>query len=204
MNELNLYHLFEQILSKSKVIEGRFHVSKTNTAKELNTSNLEEITIDAFGAIKTNRKYPIAILLPPTEILDNYADDEDYTPYQLRMLFLTQTYNGSNGIKSPNFMNNTSQHPVRYDWKDMRECARNFRKAFIAVTENQKKEKYILDGQGEDFIQRLSNIGNDKLSGVIISFKVLLFEPCKLTDYDPDDLENITIEKTDIHPLHKH
>lgn len=203
MNELNLYDLFQQILTKSKVIEGRFHVSSNNVGNELNTSNLEEITRDSFGAICTKRKYPIAILLPPTEIINNYEDNEGYTSYHLRMLFLTQTYNNSRGINSPNFMNNTSQHPIKYDWKDMRECAINFRKAFIIVT-NAQKDKYILDGQGEDSIHRITNIGNDKLSGVIITFKVLLYELCNLTDYETTELDNIIIKNTDIHPLHKY
>lgn len=202
MDELNLYELFKQILEKSKVIEGRFHVATNHAGNDINTENLNEIVKDALGAITSKRKYPLCILLPPVDEVDNYIDNS-FSSYTLTMYFLTQAFNGSNGIKSPNFLNNTSDHSIPLDWKDMRECAMNFRKAFIKITDK-PGYKFIRDCQSKDLISRVSNMGNDNLNGVKITFDIELFTPCQLTDYSVRDLEEIKINLAFLHPLHKH
>ncbi|TWP28438.1 hypothetical protein ETU09_05805 [Apibacter muscae] len=199
MNELNIYDLFQQILSKSKVIEGRFHISSTETGNDINTENLNDINLEAFGDNENKSKYPLCLLLPPVEEVNSF-DELSFTKYYLVMYFLTQSQNDSIGIKNPNFFNNTSNHPLKYDWKDMRECAINFRKAFIKVTE---KENYIRDSQTTDVITRVSKVGNDNLNGVKLTFKINVFEKCGFTDYNEEDLNKIKINKTDLHLQHK-
>lgn len=201
MNELNLYDLFRQILSKSKVIQGRFHVSTNNSGNDLNTENLNEVVKDALGSITSIRKYPLCVLMPPVEELDNYIDG-DYSNLTLTVYFLTQAFNGSSGIKKTNVFNNTSDHSTILDWKDMRECAVNFRKAFVQVT--QANGNIIRDGQKKDLIVKISNIGNDNLNGVKLVFDVQIFSECVLNDYELESLKNIKINNKDLHPLHQH
>jgi hypothetical protein len=46
-------------------------------------------------------------------------------------------------------------------------------------------------------------MGNDKLSGVVVSYELNIAMPCELADYD--NINTITLPSiTDIHPLHKH
>lgn len=199
-NELNLYDTCQKILSKSKVIEGRFVVG-SGYSSDLNSDNFGQMFKDALGAIKTPRKYPVCFMFPPVEIVDGY-NDPDWTRFKIQLFFLAQPHNGSNGLLKANPLANTSDHTVVQTWKDMTVCAKNFRKAFIHVTE--RTITTIRDGQTKDVIQRYSKVGNDFVAGVGIEFDVLLFDNCQMDDYTEEELNDITIIQTDLHPHHKY
>lgn len=201
MNELNLYAIFKAIIQKSKVIEGRFTVA-TGYGNDLNTNNLGEIVKDALGGITTVKKYPLALMMPPYEIVQDVS--KGWSRFKVRLFFLVPQYS-NNGIKNPNAFNNTSEHTIIQDWKDMRECAGDFRVFLEQVLIGKRLVNQIrIPDNSIDVYERFSNVGNDKLSSVMISFDIELFNSCDLKDYNLNDLNEIELVLTDLHPLHKH
>lgn len=199
MNELNLYDLFEQIISKSKTMK-RFIIAP-GYGNELNKNNLGEILSDIIGGIKDGKKYPVCIMMPPVELIENY--DKGWSKFKCRVFFLDTPNNDSNGIANINKSNNLSKHGIKQVWKDMRGCAIDFRKVFQIVTENNLLSG-IRDGQSMDVIDRVSNVANDKSAGVGISFDIDLFLGCEVSDYTDAGISSIVINRTDLHPQHEH
>jgi len=202
MNELFLYNLFEAIFQHSTVMEGRFVVVKSGA--DINESNHAEIVRDALDGLQDARKYPVPVLLPPQEIVPSY--DKGWSTFRFVMYFLTTDgRTGLNELKSPDFDTLISNHPITYDWKDMRECAGNFRVAFNKVVRQPAIINTVRDNnRNPDVYDRISWSGNDRLNGVRVSFDVDMFMPCDLTDYPVDLLQVITIPDLNPHPLHKH
>lgn len=195
-NELILYDTFKKILSKSKVIEGRF-VVLSGYSSDLNSDNFGQIFKDSLGSIKNPRKYPIACMFPPVEILNGY-DDANWSLYKIQLFFFAQPH-----TINYNPLANTSNHTIAQTWKDMTVCGKNFRKAFIRVTENNKSNP-IRDGQSKDVIQRYSKVGVDGVAGIGIDFDISIFNPCDLDDYNDNEIDQITITKKELHPHHKY
>jgi hypothetical protein len=201
MNELNLYAIFKSILQKSKVIEGRFTVC-TGYGNDLNLNNLGEIVKDALGGITTLKKYPACIMMPPYEMMgDTY---KNWSLFKVKLFFCVPQFS-NHGIKNPNSFNNTSEHNIQQDWKDMRECAGDFRK-FTEEIFYQKEllNKIRIPDNSIDYYERYSQVGNDKLSVVSLSFDIEIFNSCELKDYDLNDISIINLDLSEIHPLHKH
>lgn len=194
MNELNLYNLFEQIISKSRTMK-RFVVAPYY-GNDLNKNNLGEITEDVIGGMKDQVKYPICMMLPPVEVIEDY--DKGFSRFKCKLYFLANPYSVNSSI---NKTTNTSKHTVQQTWKDMRLCAIEFRKALQLVTQKNMNAG-IRDGQGIDVIDRVSNVANDKLSGVGISFDVDVFLGCELSDYFQGMIDTIVINTNDLHPRH--
>ena len=203
MNELLLYEIVRAILAHSIVMEGRFFVAE-GYGNDLNANNYDDIIKDALDNFKpVNKKYPVSVMMPPVEIVGSYEDG--WTRFKIDQFFLCTTgFTGSNEIKGMNRASNISEHPIQYDWKDMREVAGNFRKVFNKVIRNSGYTKSINSASdARDYIRRVSNMGNDKLSGVLVSYELNVAMPCTLSDYaDVSAIQLPTI--TDIHPLHKH
>lgn len=203
MNELLLYAIIKAILQQSTVMQGRFVVVE-GYGNDLNTNNFGDIIKDALDNYKPNaRKYPVSVLMPPTEIVDSY--EKGWTRFKLDQYFLCTTgYTGSNEIKGLNMKSNTSEHSIQMDWKDMREVAGDFRKVFNKVLRNRGYLNQINSStNSSDYIKRVSNMGNDKLSGVAVTYELNIAMPCGLTDYENVDAIIIP-EISDLHPLHKH
>lgn len=201
MNELNLYAIFKAVIQKSKVIEGRFSVA-TGYGNDLNTDNLGEIVKDALGGITTLKKYPLALMMPPYEIVQDVS--KGWSRFKVRLFFMVPKFS-NNGIKNPNAFNNTSEHTIIQDWKDMRECAGDFRVFLEQVLIAKRLVNQIrIPDNSIDVYERFSNVGNDKLSSVMISFDIELFNSCNLSDYNINDLNEIELQLTDSHPSHKH
>lgn len=196
MSELNLYDAFKVILKKSKVIEGRFHVL-TGEGSELNTNAFDQIILDFLGQLTETKKYPCALLMPPVEVLDNSRPG--WSRFKLKLFFISKKDTGTDGP------NNTSGHPTIYDWKDMRQCAQDFITAFEYVLRQNKALDQIRPVDSESiFIERYTKLGNDKLNGVSMSMSVDLYMPCEKADYKDNELDAITLNLNDIHPIHKH
>jgi hypothetical protein len=203
MNELFLYEIIRSILSYSTVIEGRFLVAE-GYGNDLNANNYNDLIIDALENYKPiGRKYPVSVLMPPVEIVESY--ERGWTRFKLDQFFLCTTYyTGASELKGVNMNSNTANHPIQYDWKDMREVAGDFRRVFNTVIRNQGYMNYLYSTPDtKDYIRRVSNMGNDRLSGVLVSYELSLAMTCEITDYV--NVNTITLpEIEDLHPLHKH
>lgn len=203
MNELNLYKLFKEILSKSKVIRGRFHVVP-GYGNELNSNNVGEIIKDILGSITTADKYPLSLLMPPVEIIGDYTDTS-FSRFRLEMYFLKKIGTDNGRTQSLNVNNNTSEHTVMQDWKDMRLCAISFRKALDYVLIKTKSlNKIRTVDSSKEVINRVSYANNDRLAGVSITFEVDVFIGCDMSDYANEALDSVTFPDADTHPQHKH
>ena len=188
MNELNLYDLFNQIISKSKTIK-RFIVAP-GYGNDLNKNNLGEILTDALGGIKDGVKYPLCLMLPPVEVIESY--DKGWSKFKCRLYFLDVQNNDANGIANINVSNNLSQKTIKSIWNKMRVCGTDFRKVFLQVSEKNLTSG-VRDGQNIDVIDRVSNVANDKVAGIGISFDVEIFMGCEISDYSESDINLITI-----------
>jgi hypothetical protein len=204
MNELILYKIIEAILKQSVVIAGRFVVCE-GYGNDLNANNYNDVIKDALDNYKyVGLKYPVSVLMPPMEVIESH--EKGWSRFKLEQFFLCTTgYTGTHEIKGLNSSTNTSEHSIMYDWKDMRECAGNFRKMFNQILREKGYLNYINSATTPDFIRRVSNMGNDKLSGVVITYEINIAMPCTMADYPPAAISNIILPTiTDIHPLHKH
>lgn len=203
MNELMLYAIIKAILAQSKVIAGRFIVAEGYGA-DLNTNAFNDVIKDALDNYKPNgKKYPVSVLLPPVELVEKY--NSGWSRFKLEQYFLCTTgFNGTSEIKGINRATNMSEHPIQYDWKDMREVAGDFRVAFTTAIRNAQYLNSISPASDvKDYIRRVSNMGNDRLSGVVVSYEVNVSMPCALADYD--NVNAIELPPiTNPHPLHKH
>lgn len=199
MNELSLYQLFKDIISKSKMMN-RF-VTAPEYGVELNKDNLGEILKDVLDGISDGEKYPVCLMFPPVEILQD--SDRAWSNLKIRMFFLTPPHTLDSDTINPDFGNNLSQHTIQQTWKDMRSCALGLR-GFFKLTTYANPTIGVRDGQTLDVIERYSNVGNDKLAGVGISFDISVFLGCEIEDYDTDDIKNFQINTEDLHPHNEH
>ena len=192
MNELNLYMIFQNILSKSLVIEGNFSIVP-GYGSDL---NLDEVGEKITNEVKPKR-YPIVALFPPVEMFKSKSGT-----FKLKFVFAVQQGNGSLGIKDIR-SNNTSGHPIIFDWKDMRECAMNF---YNILTELSKITPRIFDlSKDTNYIERFSDSGTAKISGVILSFDIILLNDTKCDNKEYNIIDLFELLSTDnIHPQHKH
>jgi hypothetical protein len=219
MTELFLYDrekgLFKEILKKSTVIKGHYHVSP-NFGKDLDTNNLETFIKDPKnGLTDVPEKYPLCVCMTPVskEIKINGQDLEQFI---FNLYFVTTTfYTSDNKIKSLDKDTNTSAHHIWYDWQDMKTCASNFIKTLKKVVAKRTimledatipytvPLKTVVNLDGDVIYKRLTKFNNDRLSGVSLSFAVYMDNSqCTLDDYANVDVKDIIIPPLDIHPLH--
>jgi hypothetical protein len=205
MSELFLYDrdagLFKAILNQSTVMQGRYFILANGN--EINTSNFSQYISDALAGMQSvTQKYPVCLCMPPRSLPDGVRQTFAFT-----LFFLTKSgITGQNKIKEIDTDTQVSTHHTWYDWKDMRECATNFVSTLNNVLRTKSSGSLKLssmfnvlpDGRS---IEPLSNLGNDNLSGVRLTFRVEMNIDCEIQDY-ADAV--ITIPTADIHPLHKH
>jgi hypothetical protein len=202
MNELILYAIFGAVLKKSRVIEGRFFVMPEGGA-ELNTNTIGATITDMLGNIASQKKYPAAVMLPPLELVSDHT--KGWSRFKIRILFVTPKNSTGGEMKNWQPTTNTSGHPTTFDWKDMRECAGDFRSALEQVIlYNGVLDKIRPVDRSTDVYERMTLVANDKLNGVSLSFDIDIFLPCELKDYRDVDLQAVTLNFNDPHPLHKH
>lgn len=196
--------LFQSVLKESNVIQGRFHVCPKWGA-ELNTNNLEQV-IEATIGEGPARKYPLCILMPPRAVGDLTSNRGTRKEYRFMMLFLTTTYyTGANQVKAPNRDINKSTHTIVEDWHDMERCAVNFLKVLTDALEESDQQPFAVSEAHPQGLDMVSTIGNDRLSGVLLSFTGLLSTGCDLEDYPSDYLTKIILpDAIDAHPEHLH
>lgn len=203
--------LFKAILDKSLVIQGRFYLCP-KYASELNTANLDQLIL---GSLPSDIKYPLALMLPPIKSgnfqfhgADVAGPQIGYNTYRISMLFLRPaTYTAYNQPSQP--LPNTAlpTHTIADTWHDMSRCAENFLQVLYSVLEKQRLNggpTAITIGEASpQSEQYVSDIGNDKVSGVLFQFPLLVNGGCDIEDYPDDFVETIVIpELIDTHPTH--
>lgn len=196
IQELFLYDkekgLFKEILNKSTVMQGRYHVS-TNHGNDLNTSNLETFIKDpANGLIDVAQKYPLVVCMTPRSRYVQFSGGH-WEEFIFNLYFVCTTFRtGDNKIKSRDAGTNTSAHHIWYDWQDMKEAAMNF----LEVLKLTLRRSIEVDGVlvplrtmiNEDIsgaiFNRLTKFNNDVLTGVSVSFPMYLEAiSCETSDY---------------------
>lgn len=219
INELFLYDreegLFKEILNKSSVIEGRYHVSASK-GNDLNTNNLETYINDPKnGLVDAMNKYPLAVCMTPRSRFVKFENGSKWEEFVFNMFFVTPTNRtGGNQLKSMNTDTKTSGHHIWYDWQDMKNVAANF----LEVLQQLLSKKTLVINSKEVFLRTLVNLDkdkavinrfasflNDQLSGVSVAFVMYVDASlCTFNDYDGVDiLTDITLPGLDIHPMHK-
>lgn len=184
--------LFKEILKKSSVMQGRYHVSP-NHGNDLNTNNLETFIKDpANGLTDVSQKYPLCVCMTPRSRYVNFTGGR-WEEIIFNLYFVCAAFRtGDNKIKSRDAGTNTSAHHIWYDWQDMKEAAMNF----LEVLKITLKRKIEVDGvlvpignmvqtdiTGAIF-NRLTKFNNDVLTGVSVSFPVYLeAKSCATPDY---------------------
>lgn len=198
-----IQELFQTILDSSKVIEGRFYICP-KWGSELANPNIDEMLI--IGQAKS-QKYPAALLMPPPNEglyqyrneLNSYGHADIYT---IKMLFVASATNtGQNQPQQPNSAGE-STHTVFMTWHDMDRVA----KEFIGILHTQLLST---SGNAQVWDQMLpkitliTDLGPDKVSGVMLSFRLSLFAGCVIEDYPADWQTSIVIPPfIDNHPIH--
>jgi hypothetical protein len=215
MDELFLYDrdqgLFKEILKKSAVMGGRYHVSP-NSTQDLNTDNLASFINDPkTGLSDPSQKYPICVCVTPRSRYTR-INGQRWEEFWFSLFFLTPSYKtGNNQIKTLDPDTNTSAHHIWYDWQDMKNCADEF----LEVLKMQLKRAVVLDGKltplmalinfdsSSAVFSRLSKFNNDELSGVNVLFTVFMYTgECGVSDYPEDIATSVTMPPLIIHPLH--
>lgn len=180
MTELNIYGtdgIFHMIVKASSVMGGRYAVLERG-ARDLNINNL------LSGLEFPQSKYPGVFCLPPQS--DTDGTKGTWETFEFRLLFLCSSYStGDNQIKFADDLTNTSLHTVAQDWNDMKNCAMSFIHALRQV----EATGFRLSQNRNYRIIRLSEIQNDRLSGVMLLFNAAIFNSCNYEDIDMNKLE---------------
>lgn len=204
MNELLLYAIIQAVLDQSTVIAGRFFVAE-GYGNDLNTENFNNFVKDSFGSNNPMfKKYPVSILLPPVEILESY--EKGWSRFKCEQYFLCKMgYTGDNSFKNFNNQTNASEHPIIYDWKDMRECAGDFRRVFNQSLRQGGYLNHINWASGTpDVFRRVSKVGGDQLAGVYVSYELNIAMPCTTADYPTPLAIDLPAVDSIIHASHLH
>ena len=186
IQELFLYDrdegLFKEILKKSTVIKGSYHVS-TNHGNDLNASNLETYVKDPANGLIDDKKYPICICVTPRS-RQVKVSGQPLEQFTFNLYFLSTTFRTpDNKIKLKDKDTNVSAHHVWYDWQDMKNCAMNF--CFV-LSQVIRTRTILIDNQliglrtqinfdsGNVIYNRMTKFNNDQLTGVSIAFPILM------------------------------
>ncbi len=198
-----IQQLFGNVLKKSKGIQGRFHFCPKHGV-EINSDQLGEVLKEAGSPVQ-GRKYPLVLMMPPRSQGHFTNPEGNWEKYRGVLFFLNTTYyTGNNQVNAPNAATGTSMHTVPQDWHDMKRCGENF----LRVLDKLQKDKDLVQstfrlGSEEKMFDPVSFVGTDRASGVRLDFTFSLFSGCNLEDYNPDDIDSITIPVADPHPEHK-
>ena len=159
--------LFQAVLSKSKAIEGRFHVSHRYGAQEINSDNLGEL----ISEVTNTKKYPLAMLIPP-----HSRSIDDWERYRIIIFFAKTSYYGQLDRAK------ISTHSILEDWHDMKRVSINF-----AIQLNHlfrvSQGKVFRIPKNQSLTVPFSTIGADRISGIRYDFDLDLFNGCQLEDY---------------------
>ena len=202
-NELGVYQLIKNILADSMVIGGRFVVLKED-GTDVNSTNFGQIVTDALSGFVEVKKYPAVVMLPPYESEED--NDKDWSTWKIDMFFLClNKRTGDGDIKQPDTQTNTSTHTYQMDWKDMRECAGNFRKMLRNIIRVPPFPNTLREKRGAlTHYSRVTMKSNDAANGIRMTFELQLYDNyCTLADYSDNGASIVIPDNFAPHPLHK-
>jgi len=199
--------LFQAILSSSLVMQGRFYVCP-KWGSELSNPNIDEQL--AIGQQTPNKinKYPSALLMPPPKSgnfeyggIAGTGSISLADLYQIRMLFVsTSTITGANQVQQPTSIG-ISNHSIPDTWHDMDRVAQNFLSVLRQLIKGNTSVVFW-DGVMPRIVP-VTNMGNDNVSGVMLTFQLGVFSGCTIEDYAAGWQSNINLPAiADIHPIH--
>lgn len=198
--------VYQAILAKSSAIQGRVFMAPF-WASELNTENLNQIVADSLdGTLK--KQYPLSLILPPVADVEApvYENMGSWDTYIINQLFLKQEARTSDGqIQDINPLINNSQHTIVQDWHDMNRVAVSFlRMLRTTVIDSDLGSTFRTSDRAPYRIVPVTRLGNDKLNGVLMSYRIQVFDSCTpIEDYPAGSGDDITLPVGDQHPQHQ-
>ena len=204
-----IQQLFQNILAQDQVIQGRYFLAP-KWANELNSETLDAIVQLALPNIP---RYPCVLQMFP-ELEGNFQfSGEDvtgseigYNRYKFWMIFVRpSTYTSYNQPSQPATKVNTlSTHTIPQTWHDMQRCAESFMQVLYNVLGNQRYNQSIhIAEKTTQKINYISDLANDKVSGVLLSFTLLVNGGCEIEGYPANYLDLIQVPPlVDTHPQH--
>lgn len=184
MREFQIYGkdgLFHNVVKASAVMNGRYAVLSKGGG-DINRNNILS-DLDLPKA-----KYPAVFCLPPVSDLGT-VQQAGWENFSFRLLFLATThYTGDNKIKFPDKNTNSSLHTIPMDWSDMKQIGLNFMNALERI----RLTGFRMNQQGSWKIVRVSDMQNDRLSGVMMVFSAGIAVDCEFTDINIDNITTTT------------
>jgi len=198
--------VFQAILAKSDAIGGRVYMAPF-WASELNSDNLQQIVADSLDGL-TPKRYPLCLILPPVADVDAPSSTTAgaWDTYTINQLFLKQEGRTSDGqIQDVNPLINNSTHTIVQDWHDMNRVAVSFLRMLRSAVIYAELGKYMRPTDRIPFrIVPVTRLGNDKLNGVLASYRIQVFESCgDIEDYPDGAIDDIILPIGDQHPQHQ-
>lgn len=200
-----IQELFTNVLDKSRAIKGRLFLCP-KWGIEINSDELEQVMKDLVVPARMEKKYPLALLMPPTSFGKYTLRHAEWESYRFTMCFLTTSYySGTNQIVNPNPSTKTSTHTIPQDWHDMKRCAANFINVLdrLIRRESLMNTDFRLDQERDRVMTPITEVGVNRISGVRLEFNASVLIGCELEDYDEDDILSIEIPVKDSHPEHQ-
>lgn len=182
--ESNLYNFLQTVLNDSVTFAGRFVIAE-GYGNDLNADNNDDVLVgNAVNAQPWSKKYPCVVAMPMVEVGENVRNNT--TRGRIALYFLTKSFSSGNGVvKNKNPQTNTSRTPIKADWEQMRDAAKDFYQVCldkmygdIAVRQTVRPVK-----AAPPTWSRVSMRNNDGLSGVVGTFEFDLVKGCEVNDY---------------------
>lgn len=191
MTELQLYDkdgLFHNIVKKSTVMAGRYHVLPNGT-NDLNSSNITGIELP-------KEKYPLVACLAPASYVSPTASTAQWEHFNFRVLFLTTAEKtGDNQFKGRDPLTNTSQARTPADWLQMKTVAFAFMNA-VEKLQPKAKAWFQLDQRNPWQVRRITRSDTDQLNGVMLSFGAMVATSCNYSDVSDETIKTIVVPGT--------
>lgn len=174
--------LFTAILAQSIAVQGRFKLLARSGA-ELNQDEVQDL-IHEF----TNQKaaFPVAAMMPP-RLIGEVGSENEYKEVAITMFFLDTThYNSSGQVKNPVAQTGKSADDAVDEWDRMGKVALDFIRVLKDVTKpvNNTASKFRVRQQ-RYYIDPVSYVSSNRLSGVRLQFTGEIYVGCEITDYPP-------------------
>jgi hypothetical protein len=184
-----LYQIFKAVLNQSATIQGRVYWAP-QFGIEINTDQLNQV----FSEHSIPKKYPLSLIMPPRSNGKMGVKSNVWESYSITMFFLRTTYYEGTQVARRNLKTGTSERPVTEDWDAMKAASNDFIKVVKLVQDRDRlyQTSFRLSDDPAYSVP-VSFVGTDRVSGVRLDFKCSIFVPCELTDYDPDNIPNISI-----------
>lgn len=206
-----LIDLFKSILTKSKVINGRFYCCPF-WGQELNKGNIEEIIQYVETKQPKDQKYPAALLMPFRTVGNfqysglNNIGQAGWSHKEITMVFVCNSQTtGQNQTTTPAVGTGKSTHTTQQTWHDMERCAVDFMAVlYNVIFQNNLQGTVNISESYRQEILQVTNKANDQVTGVLLRFQLDWASGCDIEDY-PDNYLSLIVPPDptiDVHPLH--